>query len=92
MLSNDKNFKKLTRGTKTLIKESIEKKQTTNRHELCSYICECLEERFAGETLDYQLKRMDLETTGDILEAIDTYMYKHAKFNSNDSEESEEEE
>lgn len=82
MLSNDKNFKKLTRGTKTLIKESIEKKQTTNRSELCEYICECLEERFTGETLDYQLKRMDLETTGDILEAIDTYMYKHAKFSS----------
>ena len=82
MLSNDKNFKKLTRGTKTLIKESIEKARTTNRNELCAFICENLEEKFAGETLDYQLKRMDLQTTGDILDAIDTYMYKHAKFSS----------
>ena len=91
MLSNEKNFKKLTRGTKGIIKESIEKKGTTNRHELCDYICDVLEERFAGETLDYQLKRMDLKTTGDILEAIDTYMYKHAKFN-NSSNETEDEE
>lgn len=91
MLSNDKNFKRLTRGTKSLIKESIEKAGTTNRHELCDYICECLEERFAGETLDYQLKRMDLVTTGDILEAIDTYMYKHSKFNSNSEEDFDEE-
>ena len=90
MLTNDSNFKKLTRGTKTLIKESIEKANTTNRHELCSYICEVLEERFTGDTLDYQLKRMDLETTGDILDAIDTYMYKHAKF-GNESEAEDEE-
>ena len=91
MLSNDKNFKKLTRGTKSLIKESIEKTKTTNRNDLCAYICGELEEKFAGETLDYQLKRMDLQTTGDILDAIDTYMYKHAKFSSSDSEADDEE-
>jgi hypothetical protein len=57
MLSNDKNFKKLTRGTKTLIKESIEKARTTNRNELCAYICENLEDLdFEGKVAMYILK------------------------------------
>lgn len=82
-------FKKLTRGTKDIIKKAIQETNTTNRHELCENICATLEDRFSGETLSYQLQRMNLETTGDVLSAIDTYMFKHSKesdFNDKNSE------
>ena len=75
----DDKFKELTRGTKKLIKDAIREHKATNRFDLCSIICEELEEKFTGDTLNYQLSRMNLETTGDILDAIDTYMFKHAK-------------
>ena len=90
MLTNKSNFKNLTRGTKKIIKDAILENKTTNRHALCEAISFELEAKFKGETLDYQLKRMDLETTGDILDAIDTYMYKHLKesdFENTDDEE-----
>ncbi len=89
----DDKFKELTRGTKKLIKDTIKEHKVTNRYDLCSIICEELEERFTGDTLTYQLSRMNLETTGDILDAIDTYMYKHSKesdFSSNAVDDEEE--
>ena len=76
---NDDKFKDLTRGTKKLIKDAIKEHHVTNRFDLCQIICEELEEKFTGDTLTYQLSRMNLETTGDVLDAIDTYMYKHSK-------------
>lgn len=71
--------KKMTRGTKALIKEAIKKTNSSNRFDILQYMTEKLEERFPGGTLDYQLHRMNLETTGKILEAIDTYAYRVAK-------------
>ncbi|MGF7058677.1 hypothetical protein [Brassicibacter mesophilus] len=38
-----------------------------------------LDNKFKGRAMDYQLKRMKLQNTGDILKAIDTYMLKHYK-------------
>lgn len=76
---NEDKFKDLTRGTKKLIKDAIREHHVTNRFDLCQIICEELEEKFTGDTLTYQLSRMNLETTGDVLDAIDTYMYKHSK-------------
>lgn len=93
-LNNEDKFKELTRGTKKLIKDAIKEHHVTNRFDLCQIICEELEDKFTGDTLTYQLSRMNLETTGDILDAIDTYMYKHSKqtdFHAGeDSEEAEE--
>ena len=77
--------KKMTRGTKALIKEAIQETQSSNRFDLLAYVTDKLEEKFPGATLDYQLKRMDLETTGKILEAIDTYAYHVAKTPDDDS-------
>lgn len=71
--------KKMTRGTKALIKEAIKTTQSSNRFDILTYMTDKLEERFPGGTLDYQLKRMNLETTGKILEAIDTYAYRITK-------------
>lgn len=71
--------KKITRGTKSLIKEAIKETNSSNRFDILACVTSKLEEKFPGATLDYQLKRMDLETTGKILEAIDTYAYRVAK-------------
>ena len=64
---------KLTRGTKTLIKETIQNNNTNDRYKLCESIADELENRFKGATLNYQLERMNLKTTLNILTAIDTY-------------------
>ena len=73
--NNNIKLKKLSRGTKKLIKEAIEKTNSNDRYNLCQYICEELERRYVGKLLDYQLSRMDLKTTGKILDAIDSYLY-----------------
>ena len=78
-MENKKELKKITRRTKGYIKEAIEETGTVNRYELCKHISLALEDNFKGDTLDYQLKRMNLETTKEILSAIDTYMYKYVK-------------
>lgn len=70
---------KMTRGTKALIKEALQSTNSSNRYDLLQYMAEKLEDRFPGGTLDYQLKRMGLETTGKILDAIDTYAYRVSK-------------
>lgn len=71
---------KLTRGTKKIIEqaiESVEPEKRNNRIELCYRVAQILEERFEGDNLPYQLKRMDLETTKSILEKIDIFWYKY---------------
>jgi len=69
----------LTRALRELITKAIIDKKTKDRHELCQYIANDLEIRHRGNCLDYQLNRMNIEHTGDILKAIDTYMFKHYK-------------
>ena len=71
--------KVLTRGTKALIAEAIEETSSSNRYDLCSWISESLENKFRDGCLDYQLDRMKLTTTQEILDAVDTYAYKYAK-------------
>ena len=68
---------KLTRGTKELIKHAMNETQSNDRIQLCEYVAGELEKRFRGKTLEYQLSRMDLNTTGKILSAIDTYIYNY---------------
>ena len=81
----DKNPEILTRGTKKLIANAIEKTGEYNRSTLCETICEELCSKFSGDSLEYQLERMNLNTTADINRAIDTYMYKHVKLNKKGS-------
>lgn len=68
---------KITRGTLDLIKEAIEETGSTNRYEICRKMAENVENRYGGLSLEYQLKRMKIETTGDILRAIDAYFFKY---------------
>lgn len=70
---------KLTRGTKELIKNAIDETQSNNRYVLCEKIADMVEEKYGGLNLEYQLGRMNLQTTGQILKAIDTFFYKHIR-------------
>lgn len=70
---------KLTRGTKELIKIAIQETKSNNRYILCEKIADMVENRYSGLNLEYQLKRMNLQTTGQILQAIDTFFYKHLR-------------
>jgi hypothetical protein len=70
---------KLTRGAKELIKRAIQETQSNNRYVLCQKIAEIVESKYSGLNLEYQLERMNLQTTGKILQAIDTYFYKHLR-------------
>lgn len=79
-MTNQVEQVKLTRGTRKIIEQAIESvnpESRNNRIVLCERISQMLEERFEGDNLTYQLRRMDLETTGRILEKIDTYWYKY---------------
>ena len=79
---------KLTRRTRDLIDEAIQRSQSTNRYEICQAITDILWELHAsnetGDEVDkklaYQSSRMKLGTTKKILEAVDYYFYKHVKF------------
>lgn len=69
---------KLTRGTKALIKDAIATvapEYKDNRFKICEAICRMAEEKYQGNNLNYQLSRMDLTTTGKVLEKIDIYFY-----------------
>ncbi|WPS85476.1 hypothetical protein SMD22_02255 (plasmid) [Brevibacillus halotolerans] len=73
---------KLTRRTKELIKTAIEETQSNNRYVLCERIADMVESKYNGLNLEYQLKRMSLQTTGQILKAIDTFFFKHLRSDS----------
>lgn len=72
---------KLTRGTKDLIKEAITVIQTdeqkNDRYRICEEICRIAEDRYQGNNLSYQLNRMDIPTTGKVLEKIDAYFFMY---------------
>jgi len=74
------NDSRLTRGAKDLIQKAIEETQSNNRYVLCEKIAKMVEERYNGLNLEYQLRRMQLQTTRQILQAIDTYFYKYIRF------------
>ena len=76
--SHEQNFA-LTRGGKRLIEQAIVETGSTNGTILVNHICDTLSEKFTGDTLDYQTSRMNFTTTGDIMRAIDTYMYHQIK-------------
>lgn len=65
----------LTKGTVRVITEVYEKTGYTDRYDLLNAVCNELVKRYPGEKLEYQLGRMKISTTRDILEAIDN-MYE----------------
>jgi len=79
MNNNVKIEKKLTRGTKALIGRAIKETESSNRYELLEWVAEDLCDRFEKGCLEYQLGRMGIETSSEVLDAIDTYVYRYAK-------------
>lgn len=78
-------MKKLSRGTERLIKESIKIAKNkglafNDRYILCQTLCELVDEKYSGSSLDYQLERMNLTTTKLVLDAIDIFFYKNPKY------------
>lgn len=72
--------KKMTRGTKKLIEQAIvalEPQKQNNSIAICEKMVDILFERFEGNNLDYQIKRMDIETTGKILDKLDDYFLRY---------------
>ena len=62
---------RVTRGSRKIIKEVIVRNDTLDPNELLPLVCEELWNRYEGEQFDYQLKRMRLETTGQVKRAIE---------------------
>lgn len=69
----------LTKAGKMMIEMAIIQTKSLNRTSLLAYICDELTDKYSGEFLEYQAERMNFFTTGDILKAIDTYMYGQIK-------------
>ena len=53
--------------------EAVRTVGSVDRIRLLEAICDVLERKFQGKTLEYHLKQMNLRTTKDILYAIDIY-------------------
>lgn len=69
--------KKLSKITIDLIKQAIEESKSYDRFVLCNTITEILEKRYEKTNMEYYLKRIELEDTGKILDAIDLYFYTY---------------
>lgn len=67
---------KLTRRAKDIIKEAIRKTRTDDRNELLVAITDIVLEKYmdkSDEVVDYQLGRMNMKTTSQILKVMDIY-------------------
>lgn len=90
--NKEKGEIKLTRRTRDLIVEAIQRSSSMNpnRFEICKAVTDILWELHATNDVDdgvdkklaYQSSRMNLGSTKKILEAVDYYFYKHVKFDT----------
>lgn len=83
MEQNTNKSQTLTRGTKELIKNAIKElapEDKDNRYKICEKVCSIAESKHQGNNLMYQLNRMDIPTTGKVLEKIDSYFYSNATY------------
>jgi len=64
----------LTKNLRNIIKDAITQTGSKNTKILCGKVCEILENKFKGETLDYHLKQMNIENTSHVIEAIESYL------------------
>lgn len=63
----------VSEGALRLVGEAARAVGTVDRIRLLDAICDVLERKFQGKTLEYHLRQMNLCTTKDILYAIDIY-------------------
>lgn len=65
--------RRISEGVMPLIHEIAQQIHSEDQSDLLEAVCERLESKFHGESLDYHLRQMNLCTTGDILYAINLY-------------------
>lgn len=64
----------ITDGAFRLIESIYKKNPTRDRNKLLLAVCEEVEHRYIGDTLEYHLNQMKMNTTNEILNVIDTYL------------------
>lgn len=64
----------ITDGAFKLIESVYKKNPINDRNKLLSAVCEEVERRYVGDTLEYHLNQMKMNTTNEILNVIDTYL------------------
>ena len=57
----------------------LEDSRKYNRYAICEQLAEIMINKYKGNNLDYQSRRMGMATTKEMLQAIDVYFYKHYK-------------
>ena len=72
---------KLTRASKDLIEEAIEKAQSLDPAEICNAFSQIVTERYKANTsatlLEYQLGRMQMRTTGEVIRTVKYYLGRY---------------
>ena len=63
----------VTEGAMKIVGEVVKKANTHDRSILLERICDELEERYPGESLEYHLSQMHISSTADIAYAIDMF-------------------
>lgn len=67
-------------GAMRIVEEVVKRTNNRDRSFLLTAICEELETRFVGESLEYHLSQMHISGTSDILHAIDLYFVMEKLF------------
>ncbi len=61
-------------GAFILIEEVVKKYQTKDEQELLEHVCQEMEERYTGDSLEYHAAQMKMRTTVEISDAIGIYL------------------
>ena len=61
-------------GAFILIEEVVKKYQTKNEQELLEHVCQEMEERYTGDSLEYHAAQIKMRTTVEILDTIGIYL------------------
>lgn len=70
----------VTEGALRIIETIIKRENSHDRRFLLEKVCEELEAKYVGESLEYHLSQMNINTTTDILHAIDIFFVMEKMF------------
>lgn len=69
---------KLSNTIINLIESAVKETKSKDRYVLCETVAQSLENRYVGYNFDYQIKRMNIDTTKKILNVIDIYLEQYS--------------
>lgn len=64
----------ITDGAVRIVDYVARKYKTQDRHMILEHVCDEMERRYAGVSMEYHLAQMGIKTTNDLLDIIDTYL------------------